>query len=138
MQVDFLDAHQRHWDDAEALLNTQRLANADHLYGISSECGLKKLMLTFGMPYDQTKDWPSDGKDRKHVNDIWMRFESYRCGHAVGVGYVLPSLNPFHDWDISQRYAHQSDFDQARIQAHQDGARAVCALIRKAKLEGIV
>ncbi len=43
MQADFLDAHERHWQDAELLLTNQRLANADHLYGMSAECGLKRL-----------------------------------------------------------------------------------------------
>jgi hypothetical protein len=52
MQADFLDAHERHWQDAELLLTNQRLANADHLYGMSAECGLKRLMLAFGMTYD--------------------------------------------------------------------------------------
>jgi hypothetical protein len=138
MQVDFLDAHARHWADAETLFNGQRFANADHLFGVSAECGLKKMMLVFGMPYDQAKDFPSDAKDRKHINDIWMRFESYRCGYASGAGYLLPATNPFHDWDISQRYAHQSGFDQIRAQSHQSGAQIVCALIKKAKIEGIL
>lgn len=138
MQADFLDAHQRHWDDAETLFQAQRLANADHLYGVSAECGLKKLMIVFGMNVNSTTGSPVDYQDRKHANDIWMRFESYRCGHVVGVGYILPAPNPFHDWDVSQRYAHQSNFDQARIQTHQDGARTVCELIKKAKLEGLI
>ncbi|WHF34964.1 hypothetical protein [Aeromonas salmonicida] len=47
MQADFLDAHARHWDDAESLLQAQRWANADHLYGMAAECGLKQLMRVF-------------------------------------------------------------------------------------------
>jgi hypothetical protein len=40
MNADFLDAHYRHWQDAELLFGRGRLANADHLYGLAAECGL--------------------------------------------------------------------------------------------------
>lgn len=49
MKTDFHDAHERHWDDAERLFEAQRWANADHLYGVAAECGLKWLMVHFGM-----------------------------------------------------------------------------------------
>lgn len=138
MQADFLDAHERHWDDAERLFQAQRWANADHLYGMAVECGLKRLMLAFGMPYDTAQNRPDKEKDRKHANAIWARFESYRCGHHRGTGYVLAGANPFDDWDVSQRYAHQSNFDQARVESHQAGAQAVCCLIKKAQREGLI
>lgn len=138
MQADFLDAHERHWNDAERLLQAQRWANADHLYGMAAECGLKRMMQAFGMPYDADKDRPSNKQDRVHGVGVWARFESYRSGHVQGTGYVLPATNPFHDWDISDRYAHQSDFDQARATAHQNGARNICELIKKAQREGLL
>ncbi len=87
MQADFLDAHTRHWDDAEILLQAQRWANADHLYGIAAECGLKKLMLVFGMPYDTVKDRPSDRMDQVHANGVWTRFQSYSNGHRAWYAY---------------------------------------------------
>lgn len=138
MQADFLDAHERHWEDAERLFQAQRWANADHLYGLAAECGLKRLMLAFGMPYDTARDCPSRKADRKHADGIWARFESYRCGHHQGAGYVVPSTNPFGDWNVSQRYAHRSHFDQARAQAHQSGANVVRDLIKKARKEGLI
>lgn len=67
MQADFLDAHERHWGDAERLFQAQRWANADHLYGMAAECGMKRLMLAFGMPYDAGKDWPASKQDRAHA-----------------------------------------------------------------------
>lgn len=88
MQADFLDAHERHWDDAERLFQAQRWANADHLYGMAAECGLKRLMMVFGMSVDTTTGSPVNSKDWKHANNIWMRFESYRSGHLQGVGYM--------------------------------------------------
>ncbi|MCO7556599.1 SAM-dependent methyltransferase [Metapseudomonas otitidis] len=138
MQADFLNAHERHWDDAENLMQAQRWANADHLYGMAAECGLKRLMLAFGMPYDTTKDRPTNETDRVHANGVWARFESYRSGHALGVGYVLPANDPFTNWHVSDRYAHQSNFNQALAQGHQAGAQSVCNLIAKAKREGLL
>lgn len=138
MKADFLDAHDRHWDDAERLLQAQRWANADHLYGMAAECGLKRMMLAFGMPYDATRDRPADQQNRVHAKGVWERFESYRSGHVQGTGYVLPPNNPYHDWDVSDRYAHQSNFDQARAQGHQVGAQVVRSLIDKAQNEGLL
>lgn len=138
MQADFLDAHERHWDDAEQLFQAERWANADHLYGMAAECGLKRLMLAFGMPFDTAKDRPDKASDRQHADGIWARFESYRCGHHQGAGYALQPTNPFADWEVSQRYAHQRHFDQTRAQAHQSGAGAVRALVKKAQKEGLI
>lgn len=138
MQADFLDAHDRHWNDAELLLQAQRWANADHLYGMAAECGLKRLMLAFGMEVNPTTGSPENDKDWKHANNIWARFESYRCGHADGAGYVLPANNPFNNWDVSDRYASQSNFDQTRVQVHQAGAMVVCELLKKAEKDGLL
>jgi len=138
MQADFLDALERHWVDAEQLLKTSRWANADHLYGIAAECGLKQLMRALGMPYDTDRDRPDKQEDRVHANGIWDRFESYRSGHAQGVGYALPPNNPFANWDVADRYAHQANFDQARAQGHRSGAQLVRNLIAKAQREGLL
>ncbi|WGJ88609.1 hypothetical protein QEP15_14630 [Achromobacter mucicolens] len=138
MQADFLNAHERHWDDAEHLLRERRWANADHLYGLAAECGLKHLLRALGMPYDAAKDRPALRVDQVHAEGIWARFESYRNGHAQGAGYVLPADNPFANWDVSDRYAHRSNFDEIRAQVHQAGAMVVCELIKKAQREGLL
>ncbi|WP_433925534.1 hypothetical protein [Stenotrophomonas nematodicola] len=138
MQADFLNAHERHWDDAERLMLVQRWANADHLYGMAAECGLKRLMMAFGMVVNPTTGSPVDRENWKHANNIWTRFESYRSGHAQGTGYALSLINPFANWDVTDRYAHQAGFDQARAQGHQTGAQAVRTLIAKAQYEGLL
>lgn len=138
MNADFYDAHKRHWDDAERLYAAQRWANADHLYGIAAECGLKQLMLAFGMPFDAAMDKPAKQQDVVHADGVWARYESYRCGHHRGAGYVLSTSNPFADWRVSQRYAHQSQFDEVRATAHQAGANQVRQLVKKATLEGLI
>jgi hypothetical protein len=126
---DFKDAHERHWEDAELLRERDRWANADHLYGMVAECGLKSLMLAFGMPFDSGYDRPQRPSDRKHADGIWMRYESYRCGHPRGAHYVLPSVNPFADWEVSQRYANRSNFDETRTLPHRNGADVVRQLV---------
>lgn len=138
MKADFLDAHDRHWEDAEMLFAAKRFANADHLYGIAAECGLKRLMLSFGMPVDPSTGSPHNSDHRKHANILWANFESYRSGKVEGTGYALNSPNPFSSWDVSDRYAHQSNFDLANTQRHQAGALEVRNLIRKAKRVGLL
>ncbi|KNY14751.1 hypothetical protein AKG11_23105 [Shinella sp. SUS2] len=98
---------------------------------------MKRLMHAFGMALGSDGS-PTKKEDRKHANGLWLRFESYRSGHLHGTGYVLSLSDPFIDWDVSQRYANQSNFDQARAQSHQAGAKAVCDLIKKAQREGLI
>jgi hypothetical protein len=137
MNPDFLDAHHRHWDDAERLFEASRWANADHLYGMSVECGLKRLMIAFGMPLTTSGD-PKRDIDRVHADQAWIRYETYRSGHPGGAGYSLPTTNPFATWHISQRYAHQSNFDQSHTNIHRNGAAIVRGLVQKALIEGLV
>lgn len=137
MISDFYDAHYRHWEDAETLYHEGRLPNADHLYGMSAECGLKQLMMKFGMPVDPITGIPLR-QDRVHANCIWIRYETYRSGKSAGVNYALQSSDPFFDWDVNQRYANRSHFDNSRIQPHRAGALEVQKLIKKAEIEGLI
>ncbi|TQE99807.1 MAG: SAM-dependent methyltransferase [Spiribacter salinus] len=138
LPTDYLDAHQRHWSDAEHLLADSRLPNADQLFGFSAECGLKRLMLVFGMKVDPSTDSPEKGKDRKHVDRIWSRFETYRSGHPAGAKYTLPTTNSFSDWSASQRYAEGASIALPRVQAHQSAAQKVRQLIKQAQKDGLL
>lgn len=134
MRIDFLDAHERHLDDADHLRNGARYANADHLYGVAAECGMKHLMAGFGMKVTNG-DVPV--ADRKHADELWARYESYRSGHRLGARYVLASSNPFHDWSIHQRYAPRTSFDRSIVAPHAAAAHRVHVLVKQAKLDGI-
>jgi hypothetical protein len=139
MVSDFLDAHRRHWEDAELLHDHARRASADHLYGVSAECGLKSLMLALGMPFDDSKDQPQRQKDRKHADGIWMRYDSYRYQHFSGTRYSLPPAgNPFYDWAVSQRYANRAHFDKTRVNSHRQATALVRKLVRKATWDGLI
>ena len=137
MPSDFLDASKRHWDDAERLYVNQRWANADHLYGLAAECGLKRLMQVFGMQTD-AEGVPADRADKVHARDIWLRYETYRSNRISGSQYGLPHGEPFSNWDIADRYANQSNFNSQIIEPHRDGASAVIVLLKQAKLEGFL
>ncbi|MEI7189031.1 SAM-dependent methyltransferase [Dickeya dianthicola] len=137
MATDFEDACERHWQDAEILFHLGRWANADHLYGFSAESGLKKLMLAFDMPFNTDRDMPSKPEDKKHINAIWLRYETYRSGR-FGTDYLLPSDNPFDDWRASQRYAHQQNFTQMTAEKHRNGAKQVQNILKQAKTDGAI
>ncbi|MCA7011737.1 SAM-dependent methyltransferase [Dickeya dadantii] len=138
MAADFEDACERHWRDAEILFRLGHWANADHLYGFSAESGLKKLMLAFGMPFDINRDMPSERNDQKHIDAIWLRYETYRSGRLPGTDYLLSSNNPFNDWRASQRYDHQQNFTQMTAEKHRNGAEQVQNILKQAKMGGVI
>ena len=138
MPEDFFDAHERHHDDAEILYAQERWANADHLFGVAAECGLKALTVKF-------KGGQLGKGERYHVNEppsklsnAWDIFESYRSGHAMGAKFAMPAGNPFLDWDVSQRYAHQSNFNKSIVDPHRNGASLVMELLITADVEGLL
>ena len=132
MQSDFFNAFKRHWNDAEYLYADARWANADQLYAYSAECGLKCLMRLFGMAVDP--DGNPLGSDKAHVNIIWERYEAYRAGGG-STDYILPH-NPFSNWDVSNRYANENNFNPIDVQLHRIGTDLVRKLIDKAVLDG--
>jgi hypothetical protein len=138
MQEDFVNAHGRHMDDAERLFQVGRLANADHLYGMAAECGLKALIekLSHSGKLDPKQDYVHVMEDKKPAN-AWSRYQARLSGHVLGGGVSVPPLNPFSDWSVSQRYAHESCFDLLRVRAHRSGATLVSNLMKTARKEGL-
>lgn len=136
MDTDFLDAHDRHWEDAEFLLADARLANADHLYGLAAECGLKRLMQAFGMELSSS-GMPRRNRDIVHADRIWNRYEAYRSGYGAA-DYLLPKENVFGDWNIAERYTRRDRYSMDKVDAHRQGADAVRALVGKARRDGLL
>jgi hypothetical protein len=134
---DYLDAMERHWLDAEDLFDRTdpRLANADQLYGLSAECGLKALMMKWGMTLN-SNNLPTDGRDRKHADLIWDRYATYRQGLFTTL--ALPPTNPFDDWSIHHRYAHQSYFQKDVVKVHKQGAAVVQQIVKEADKIGVL
>ena len=134
MGADFQDAHGRHWEDAESLFESERFANADHLYGLAAECGLKALMVAWGMGYNYAHDKPSDPSDRQHANGIWQRYGQYLQGPQAS-DYQL-STNPFNDWRIEQRYWPRSCIERDTVNRHRHGAEEVREVVQQARRDG--
>ena len=136
LEPDYLDAMERHWLDAEQLfhLTPSRLANADHLYGLSAECGLKALMAKWGMKLNN--NIPADPKDRKHADTIWNRYETYQEGRLPALS--LPRRNAFASWSIHHRYANRSYFQQTVVDGHRKGAAIVKQLVHQARIQGVL
>lgn len=136
MQADFSDANERHWHDAELLLTGERWANADHLYGFSAECGLKALMVAFGMPCNEVGS-PREQRDWKHIDKLSTRYEAYRSGSAFA-DYRCDDVDAFANWLVSDRYANQAEFDANYVAVHRNAAQAIRSLLKTARREGVI
>ena len=133
----FLAAMKRHWQDAEILWGHEpkRLANADHLYGLAAECGLKALMEKSDQPLDL--DCREDHrKYKKHINATWAHYEDFRTGRLAS--YALHPSNPFNNWLVDQRYAAELHFTQNEVEKHMKAAREVYNLVNRAREEGLL
>lgn len=136
MNTSFINAFARHFNDAELLLEKQRYANASQLYGLAAECGLKALMIKFGMPLSGSS--PQDRIDKVHADGVWQRYQSYQSGHISGADYGLTAQNPFSTWSIHQRYWKSSCITEQNAQTHRQGASQVEGLVKKAQLAGFL
>lgn len=129
---DFRDAHDRHWDDAEFLLDDDRIANADQAYGLSAECGLKAVMRAQGgLP--MSGSMPRESDHRRHIDRFWQVYVAYASGRTSP---RLPEANPFHDWSVHQRYMHRDVVDHGKVHAHRHGAHLIRTLVRRARWDG--
>ncbi len=137
MPTDFYDAFHRHRQDGEILYERQRWANADHLYGLSAECGLKALMLKLGMPVSPAG--VPQGPYRIHIDRLWTSFRIFASGKLPPYYFsFLSSNNPFRNWDIGQRYENQSGFNQATVDPHRQEVQKIKQMLDKAKSDGIL
>lgn len=136
MSTNFLEAYERHLEDAVFLYNDSRFANAGQLYGLAAECGLKELMIKFGMP--MANGMPNVKDDRVHIEKVWQRYQSYQSGAVNGASFSLTPTNPFTGWSVSQRYWEDACFNQAATDGFKNGAALVAKLIHRAKIEGLL
>jgi hypothetical protein len=132
MATNFCHAAQRTFRDAAILEKADRLASADHLFGLAAECALKAILAGLGVI-------PRQGKPPKpydvHMPKIWEQFSAYVSGRS---DYSLPDENPFEVWQIDHRYEADETFTVARVQKHKAGARRVAELLDRALLRGQV
>ncbi len=136
--ADFVNAHGRHWEDAEYLYADSRWANADHLYGVSAECGLKAIMKALKMPVDQSGS-PTIREYRTHVDQLWPAFRRFLAGRN-GTRYVsfVPRSNPFNNWSITDRYLSASHFSQQQVKPHKSAAARIVKMIKQAQQDRLL
>lgn len=115
---DYRDAHDRHWEDAELLFQKGRLANADHLYGLSAECGLKAI-------WPQIIGTALTARERVHIDQLWDRFVNEANNRRLMQQIRISQQNPFANWRSSQRYAHQQNFTRAFVEPHRQAASEI-------------
>ena len=125
---DYADAHFRHWEDAELLFDNGRWPNADQLYGLSAECGLKKML--------EIMDVPIGDDYRVHVDRLWGKFR-YEVEARGETRYAVEG-DPFSDWSIGERYARGDHVDRRKAERHREGAERVLRRMEEARTDGVL
>lgn len=137
MNVDFADAAQRHFDDAELLRGEQRWPNADQLYGLAAECGLKAVMAALAEKFLDADSVPAKGRHRVHVDRLWAEFSTFVAGQEESkYASYLQQPNPFSDWSVDQRYWGSISIGEAEVEPHRQGACQAMGVLKKAKEDG--
>lgn len=137
MDPDYRDAADRHWQDAKLLVDFERLANADHLFGLAAECALKAVMVSLGMSMNEGK--PAEKRHQVHINHLWGEFLAF-VATRESVGYasilLLGGDNPFSDWHVAQRYGPQSLLDRPLVDRHAEAAGLTMRCLHASLLDG--
>lgn len=138
MTADFVDACTRHWEDAVHLEQQQRLANADHLYGMSAECALKAIMIGLGMTI-RADGSPDEFRHRKHVDLLWPEFLTFaNTRNGARYANLLAASTPFANWRAEQRYEPRSAFSTTLLAPHRQGAVEARHALAAAQLDGVI
>lgn len=132
MKNDYKNAFDRHLADAKLLLKNQRLANADHHYGVAAECALKALLITQGIP---SQDGEICKHYKAHINALWRKYYAFMQTKNT---YPLPLANPFDDWNIDQRYSNENNITLTATENHRKAVeQTINNIVKKAKLDGV-
>lgn len=136
--VDFHHSSIRHFRDAEFLYNGARIPNAGQLYGISAECGLKALLVSFGLQTDTNGDLLKGDKYTKHIEGICNNVAFFSTDRAFQ-SYIslMPSLGGFRDWTVNHRYYSDVSIPASTSQWRK-AATEVRTMIQTAFINGIL
>ena len=136
MSNDYVDSSERHLADAELLRELGRIANADHLYGLSAECSLKAVMEALGMK--MKNGTPEDRGHKVHMPELWAAFQSFAEGR-LAARYLEPFShdNPFSDWLVDQRYWARSAIVDAAMSNHEAAASQCRRSLQTLELDGV-
>jgi len=115
MDEDFPNAARRHWRDGQALMEQERLENADQLYGFAAECALKSALVDLGSFREEVH--------YRHINELWNKMQRTSFYRSYpGLAQLLSGSNPFGDWEVKQRYFADGYISEETLQKHKDRA----------------
>lgn len=138
MRVDFWEAANRHWQDAELLRESPmgwRLGGSDQLYGLAVECALKAILVWCGADRSADGDLQPRSPERTHLPPLWDAYQAFLNGKQEA-RYSLPAERAFDDWDVRQRYlGHASGPAHEVVEAHQLAARRIMHRAQEAWLD---
>ncbi len=138
MPSDFRDASSRHLLDGRLLQAEGRLANADHLFGVSAECSLKAIMIGLGHP---TTPGGAPQAHLDHIDVLLPKFEVLANGllDAKHVG-MMPVTGTFSQWSVHHRYWSRTDarFTAANVANLAAGAQQCRNVFNELVLDGIL
>ena len=138
MSTNFKDASVRHLADAQLLEAQSRLANADHLYGVSAECSLKCIMVGLGHSVDN-RGAPEE--HAHHIDVLLAKFQVWASG-LLDANHVamLPTIAAFTQWNVGQRYwaGNNPRFVSGTVAVTASAATQCRAVVNDMILDGIL
>jgi hypothetical protein len=123
------DAANRHFSAATALRSTSNSRVAGYLYGIATECAIKKVMQNLGireLAANQRKDDP-----------YYAHFETFRTmlrdtvsgRAATNLRRIAEDDSFMQHWDTSMRYSDGTQIDPAWIERWHENAVTAIAMM---------
>lgn len=134
MSVNFSQAAKRHFQDAKILEEKKRFFNADQLYCLAAECGLKEMLSKRGVVQTNETGDLVEREYRTHVKELWERYQVAMNEQSGRLRRFFNEFqeNPFTDWDISQRYAADDELpNNYRREQHQKAASRILETMEK-------
>jgi hypothetical protein len=129
---DFSNSADRYWLDANTLSHEDRLGTADHLFGISAESALKAIMVALSGGTKLPRRY------KIHLPKIWDEFIAYMPSTGTHPYAVALTSNAFLNWDLSDRYGHDTHFTRARVDNHRNASLQANIALEHARLDGVL
>ncbi|OPY90208.1 MAG: hypothetical protein A4E72_00772 [Syntrophus sp. PtaU1.Bin208] len=139
--VDFQGASSRHFRDAELLMGNKRISNAGHLFGFAAECGIKALLVAYGLETDSSAGDIMEKRPyryKTHVNTLINNVQTFPGSRQYSkyLG-MMPNLKAFSDWNTGHRYWNESAIPLS-CSGWRDAAKEVLQMLDQAKLDGVI
>jgi hypothetical protein len=144
-KIDFQGASRRHYRDAELLMTNKRISNAGHLFGFAAECGIKALLVTYGLETDPHTGDIKEKREKKkplryktHVNTLINNVQTFKISlpYSKYLG-MMPNLKSFSDWDTGHRYWNETAIPPSHSR-WRDAAKEVIQMLDQAKMDGVI